>query len=531
MPWKKHPSIFEHVKAHIKPGTTGLDEAGRELPDEERLAGPGEIRWSAGAMDGVLTHHWGGADAESKKDAEAILAQIVEYCEKPTAEKQLKLYETVREKKAVVLVDPILKGLVANEKMDQQRLYDLARFFATESSDREPVKLGIAMLGIYRAAADKELFRTLGRHDEFTLYCVVAMANALEKPEPEIWELAKQVDGWGRVFAVEKLADTKDAQIKEWLLREGYKNSVMYEYIAYTCAQTGGLLNALNRDQVDDPLLHSAGELIQALLAGGPALDINNYDDGTSAIECFLRHMDTRASGLSDFLTISAIKAFVSDKEADRKHRVQLGWTPEKRKECTTHCTMLLERPHWRQLTLECLDSNDEAVFHSASQVAEVLHIDPWKWHWKRLQQAPRKSTRWFYVMKHCNEPRIDEVVVFAEKALPLHEIATGPAKESGLGNQFELHNCLGSVLQELNRFPGHGYSLIATGLKSPVVRNRNMALEALSAWGEAKWPDGTKEQLKSALEKEPDEKVRKRIEEVIAGKPREKKPVGDDDK
>ncbi len=58
--------------------------------------------------------------------------------------------------------------------------------------------------------------------------------------------------------------------IKRWLLREGFRNSVMYEYLAATCARAGGLLAALGDDDVDRELLTGAGEILQALIAGRP---------------------------------------------------------------------------------------------------------------------------------------------------------------------------------------------------------------------------------------------------------------------
>src|SRR5262249_22226983 len=151
----------------------------------------------------------------------------------------------------------------------------LAHSFVTESPDREPVKFGIAILGLFREPRDRDLFETLGRHDEFTLFCAVALANLSDDPDEALWTLARNVSGWGRIHTVERLARTENPAVKNWLLREGYRNSVMYEYLAATCARTGGLLLALSEDHVDRELLTGAGEIIQALIAGGPAEGID----------------------------------------------------------------------------------------------------------------------------------------------------------------------------------------------------------------------------------------------------------------
>src|SRR5207249_2186955 len=125
-----------------------------------------------------------------------------------------------------------------------------------------------------------------------------------------------------------------------------------------------------------------------------------------------------------------------------------------------------------------------------------------------------------FHVMKLCNDDRVASVVEAAEKYVDLERIATGAGKELALGPGYEHHSCLDMVLQELRRFPGHGASLIQAGLKSPGIRNRNMAVWALAGWGRDKWPGDVHEALKAAVEVEPDDDVRVRMEKALKGEP-----------
>src|SRR5262245_54058838 len=122
--------------------------------------------------------------------------------------------------------------------IDQRCTRTFALTFTREAPDREPVKIAVALIGFVRDPQDRALVRTLGRHDELTLYAVVAAAK-LGEPDRDVFEIARHVDGWGRIQAVRRLARTRDSQIKAWLLREGYKNWVMHEYAAYICAVTG----------------------------------------------------------------------------------------------------------------------------------------------------------------------------------------------------------------------------------------------------------------------------------------------------
>jgi hypothetical protein len=70
--------------------------------------------------------------------------------------------------------------------------------------------------------------------------------------------------------------------------------------------------------------------------------------------------------------------------------------------------------------------------------------------------------------------------------------------------------------LQDLKRFPGRGWELIKTGLRSPVVRNRNMALQAFLAWSRDQWPAEALGLLQQAARTEPNEDLRGRLEKAI---------------
>ena len=49
---------------------------------------------------------------------------------------------------------------------------------ASQSRARNAVKLGIALLGLVKGADNRDLLMTLGRHEEFTLFSAVALANS-----------------------------------------------------------------------------------------------------------------------------------------------------------------------------------------------------------------------------------------------------------------------------------------------------------------------------------------------------------------
>ncbi len=514
MPWDNGPSIYEHVKSHVDPDVSGLSEAGQTLPDEDRINEDGQIRFAAGAMDGIATHHMGsgGQDEQVRNTVRLLLA----FCEQPTAVNKAEVYRNVINENTVSIIDSALEALANEQRINHQRLYELAYSFVTEATDREPVKFGIAILGLYDQTENEELFQTLGRHDEFTLYCAVALANTADDPDDSLWQLARNVDGWGRIHVVERLSQTEDAAIKEWLLREGYRNSVMYEYLAFTCATAGGLLAAVSRDEVDRDLLTSAGELIQALIIGGPAEDIDEYDDAALVVEMFLRHIDDRAETILDFLHINIIKRYLTDAGADWDERSQRGWTESRRAELLEICNAVLQRPEWTEQVNEALNSDDDLQFYNASQAAETLGIDTWEHRWRRWEQDSTDPYRWFDVVSEVDEQRLSRVLKAAAESIDLDAVATGPSDELGLGPGYEHHSCLDYLLQELQRFPGEGARYIEAGLQSPVVRNRAMAVEALAEWQPDQRTKSLLSALRSAIRNEPDEDVRDRMKDVL---------------
>ena len=518
MPWGDRPSLYEYIQAHVEPGREGMTEGGETLPDEdEDVKG---IHWAAGAFDGAFGHHGGGASETDT--AQEILAALRAVLVKASRQNLEKLYPLLAENSALEYVDPLLEGIAADSELDPERLRAVSRWIATRGADRNAVKAAMALLGLFPDEEDRELLLTLGRHEELTLYAAVALANALPSPDETLWELGRNVQGWGRIQVVERLAKTRDPRIRRWLLVEGYRNSVMVEYTAAICARAGGLRAELGTEEPDEEVLAAAGDLLVALIEGeeGPSEGIASYEDGAVVAERFLEHLRARTRDLDHFLAVDRIRIFLTEEEVEWGPIERFGWTQERREHLLRACNEILARPGWKDLARQGLACEDRDRFFTAARVAEALGLDPWEEYFRRLQEGD--SVCWYHVMRTDDPERIDRVLALAQERIPLQEIATGPSDELGLGPGFAEHTNLDWILQDLRRFPGRGWPLLRAGLRSPVVRNRNMALQALAAWGRERWEPETEMLLRRALRDEPDEGVRERIEKVLAGRPLE---------
>jgi hypothetical protein len=312
---------------------------------------------------------------------------------------------------------------------------------------------------------------------------------------------------------VERLRETTDPDIRSWILREGYRNSIMDEYLAYIAATTGGLLEALRAEAVDRGLLTSAGQILQALIEGGPAEDIDDYEAGADAVEAFLVLMQTRAETLDDYESVAAIRSFL-DRDDGWEERSVHGWTATRRQAFEDACQQILASPSWDERIAFGMASDDETTFWLAERIARLRGWDTFEVLLGRLQ-ADVFDSAWFNAWEQADDDRAEQVVELARSRLPLEKLTGGPADEVGLGTAWRVHFTLDWTLQALRDHPGVGADLILVGLRSPIVRNRNMALMALKHWPRNTWPTTAPDLISDLARCDPNEHAKELATEL----------------
>lgn len=316
IPWEAEPSIYSVIsnKARFGP-VENID-----LPDDQRFAISERLLWSAGAADGVFTHH---VDLKmDEKLAGIAMSHLLEIARLNRISDKVQLYAVLRSNHVISFLDYLLEKLQETD-IDLEALHDTAKWLTTETPDREPVKLGIALLGILdlgSSSEDLDIVRLLGLHNEFTLYSAVALTNRLNNPLVEIWKLAKQVHGWGRIHIVEMICNEQvlPAQIQDWLIKEGFRNSVMDEYLACRCAIAGNLKQRFIESEPNQELLDSTGKIIQALLnEGSPSYDVDDYPDSLFLLQKYLELMMHRALTDEHRDVLHCIRKFLVDENGE----------------------------------------------------------------------------------------------------------------------------------------------------------------------------------------------------------------------
>ncbi len=503
-PWDaSRPSIYEFIRERLDDtGSLGTDIP--MLPDE--VDDPTTVSWSAGALDGV-SRHFGVAESDTTVVTD-ITSAVARLAKRSTTSRAAWLYDHVSEHSTLEYVDQVLPYL-GGASIDPDRLRAIGQWLATGAPDRAAVKFGIALLGMV-PPPDLEVLLTLGAHDEFTLYAAVALRNT-DPGDRALFELAQRVHGWGRIEIVERLAETTDPEIHRWMITGGFRNSVMYEYLAMTCAITGRLAEALSADKIDDDLVTSAGELLAAVVVGQPGPDPDEYADLIPALRSYLRHVAQRTGSLHDRSAVSTIRRFL-----DEPDDVDIGEAD--RRELLAAAAEFVERPHFRTEAEQGLLVRDRETFYEALDAARDLELDVFEALCIRIEGEYDEHPQWYALLQATNEARLDRVLDLGRHFIDFDAIATGPSAAIGLGPGFEDHSQLGWFLQDLVDYPGRGWDFIAAGLASPSIQNRNGAIRVLQKWPRDTWPDVATSALQAAIDVETESKVRTFAGDVLRG-------------
>ena len=459
-------SAYEQIKANI--------DADGKLPHtfslEEKPA-PNQIGFMPGAMDGVgIFHAGGGKEEKAIKKVDSLLRKYF----KTGKEKYIaKIENILTNSRTISVIDPILESIRNDEKsIDAGKVFEASLHIVKTSHNIELVKLGIALLGLFdidEPHEAREITITLSSYDDFTLYAVVAAAN-WSNGNDAIYKIAKRVDGWGKIHAVERLEpDTEE--IKNWILRHGCSNGIMDAYLGLTCAVKGDLISALRQEVIDDELFNSAAIIIDALLDEGPVDGISVYEHANEAMTLFMRHAENHVNTIESLWRIFNIKSWAELSDSDYKNIV------------LSQCDEIASRPQWREKIVEVITNNEnDFAFFCASNVASRMDVDISKELFAAVKSEPLKH--YPSVQRLFNKTDMaHELIAMYESILPLNDMAEGMGDYLFSDKRNQEHMCLDFILPELASYPMQGVELIKTGLNSRVVRGRNMACRALSGW------------------------------------------------
>jgi hypothetical protein len=379
---------------------------------------------------------------------------------------------------------------------------ELARRALREASHPAPVKRAIAVVARAGDERDVAALETLARHDEFTLPAGEALATVLGDPVQAWWRVCCVATGWGKVEAVGRLVAQRDLppDVRAWLLRYGCSDAVMPEYVAHACATAGRLEDALD-GLVDDALLDGACLILSALVNGGPAEDIDDYESGPRVAVAVLDLLADRGP------TVVRMRAVV--------HMLTWAEDYEQHVAIAERCGRLLSRAEAREFVASRLERLDDAL--RLWSVAHAMGLDAWEAGWRHLQRAPHDPRLYHHLARSRRPDRRARVIAFAERELPLEALATGPAlRRFPAARHRDAALTLDSLVQRL-RTGQWSDALVAAALLCPVVSTRNGALAALAATSPEDWDATVLAALRRLAADEPSADLRAQAEAQLA--------------
>ncbi|GII55275.1 hypothetical protein Pth03_36640 [Planotetraspora thailandica] len=503
------PTFLAHALAmSVRYGPGPWPEEASRLPDELPRPESGPPYISSVVMDGIRTHHFArGDDPGGVAEMAGLLQTLVTAA--PQHDDLVRLHDLAAEHSALAVADELVAEL-RRRKLPAGRVHAIGRHLAEQGTRREAVKIGLVMVGACGGESDRDLLLLLGTLEELTLFAVVALIRTQPDGQRAVYGLARRVRDWGRIHAVERLKGCDDPEVKDWLLREGFRNGIMNEYLVHIAATTGGLRSALARPDVDEGLLSGAGGILAGLANGGPARDMTDYADAVPVLHRYADLAAERPPVLGRLIALLHVRAFLIDPIGE------LDWQEGARDRLRARYEALVAEPRWRELVLTHLADSEREDFTAGLWPAMRLALPVAEQVIAYLRRDPLDAYAWMVLAEGCTAEDVERTARLAENLLPL-ELLTGEPVDGVLwGADFAPDNALESVVGRLARFPGVGLSLIRIGLSARSVRSRRAALKALAGWPAAAVPEEAVDWVLAAAMAEPSEDLRQEMADFV---------------
>ena len=466
-------SVFQYILNSVS------DEG--ELPEGWSLPAEytgDEDRWAPGAMDGVYLYHMQAKEPGQDMQDDILTAVKAASAE---AENAAELFADLgRKYRALSAADALQQCIITSQdELDFGNIYEFAvnRLFLG-GMDTESVKLGMVIMALIDDPEDiiRQAVRLMAVCDEFTLFSIFNMLS-WEDPNTEIFEVARKVTGWGRIHAVERLKPEND-EIRQWLLKEGWHNSIDPNYSALTILEKCDLPSLL-KHHMSRESFSGAGRILQALLNPGPCGDISALPDREAIMKDYL----SRAA--EEKLTLDICRVIFDIRYWCEVH----NGSEDVRKKADALLT-----------SGDCIRLVQNAVPAPEALDLAVLLGVPYQ---LKLLNALRQdfSSNYPLIRYLMEDPYYrNEVLNLYHEHVPAERLDTAETLQSEPLTGLKLS----VLLRELEKTPLCGNDYIIHALASPLESYRSTAMKIVNAWCEKtkKKPEELPEELAEAVRK-----------------------------
>lgn len=488
-------SIYELISDNIINGK--LDE-NFVLPDDSE----GPVKFAAGAMDGMCVYHM--QPYEMTAEDYIILEKSVAAVAKGDFEQTDTLWAQLgKSARAIQVVDQFQQYIQEHaDEIDVATAYPCIFDIVCKSENKESIKFALEFMELLDTSQDfiMDVVRTIGLSDEFSIFAAWIM-RGWDDGNNELFELAKKVNGWGRIHIIE-LLEPDTNEIKEWLLTEGTKNDVVYAYSALTCWQKSDAEQRLGSNDLTYKEYSGLLILADALLDEGPVWGISQIENSDEILSAIVSRAKEYTLSIDDYEDIRRISISTNVKYPLAKQA----------------CDVVLFSEQCK-LTVENSIAEGKGI-----ELAVLLGIDYKEQLMLSLEKEFHKNRF------HCNKLLGDEayterVLDVFRNNLPFEDMVGEPQDSIAVGKDFDSSMTYQIFLQNLRDKPFVGTDIVLKGFQCRTITCRNAALACVKKWVILK--NTPLQELSSELfdaisalyPVEPNENARKTEKELLEGK------------
>ena len=488
-------SIYELISDNIINGK--LDE-NFVLPDDSE----GPVKFAAGAMDGMCVYHM--QPYEMTAEDYIILEKSVAAVAKGDFEQTDTLWAQLgKSARAIQVVDQFQQYIQEHaDEIDVATAYPCIFDIVCKSENKESIKFALEFMELLDTSQDfiMDVVRTIGLSDEFSIFAAWIM-RGWDDGNNELFELAKKVNGWGRIHIIE-LLEPDTNEIKEWLLTEGTKNDVVYAYSALTCWQKSDAEQRLGSNDLTYKEYSGLLILADALLDEGPVWGISQIENSDEILSAIVSRAKEYTLSIDDYEDIRRISISTNVKYPLAKQA----------------CDVVLFSEQCK-LTVENSIAEGKGI-----ELAVLLGIDYKEQLMLSLEKEFHKNR--FYCNKLLgDEAYTERVLDVFRNNLPFEDMVGEPQDSIAVGKDFDSSMTYQIFLQNLRDKPFVGTDIVLKGFQCRTITCRNAALACVKKWVILK--NTPLQELSSELfdaisalyPVEPNENARKTEKELLEGK------------
>ncbi|MGN7476314.1 hypothetical protein ACTHOQ_00550 [Solibacillus silvestris] len=324
----------------------------KDLPDDDFLYDEHHLKLAPGFSDQL--HSEQVSPFYTKKLVKLFLEQAAN----PNDRTRKVTYEKIKDEKVISYFHEFLEMFSEADK-DESRVKEEAIWLLEHAAHREVVKFALLVLGTGKCEEQKERLKIIALHEEFTGVALFALTNGTANSNEAVWHIAKNVEGWGKLEALNFL-DASREEIRQWVLLEGLKDTVPGNASALICADKGKLDIELHEPAISGKIFEGAGTIILALLYEGSYQTMDDYEYAGQALMRYTYHAKTHCQSLRQFYILTQIHEYLQVDEETWEERFSANWKPHEKRAVEDNIGEIAENPVWLKQAMETLQNSEE---------------------------------------------------------------------------------------------------------------------------------------------------------------------------